>query len=278
MSSLFELPTPIDSGVTPNGTAWSKFGSGPVVVLIHGVGMQQAYWAPQVHDLMQDFTVITYDQWGHGKSAVNESATTIDDFSDQLLALLDSLNVTSANIVGHSLGALNTMNFLRKHEDRCDSAVLLNIVYDRTDVQREQVRKRAEELKTTGAMNINPTLERWFGSPDATEFPEAEQLCRHLLESVNGAGYANAYMLFASDSDIPAAELAKVQTRLVFATGDGDPNSTPAMSHAMAHIAPNGECIVLEGHRHMMSLTAIDAVSDIIRKTVNNEEITGGES
>lgn len=278
MNSKFELPPPLTSGVTANGTAWSKFGSGPTVVLIHGVGMQQAYWAPQVTDLMQHFTVITYDQWGHGKSVVNDTATTMEDFSNQLLSLLNDLEIDTATIVGHSLGALNTMNFLRKHEDRCKAAVLLNIVFHRTDEQRAQVRKRAEELKATGTMNIDPTLDRWFGNPAETKFPEAEALCRNLLQSVNPAGYANAYLLFASDSDIPVEQLANIQIPLTFATGDGDPNSTPAMSHEMAHIAPNGECVVIEGHRHMMSLTATAAVSEIIRKTAINEEISGGES
>lgn len=278
MSSQYELPTPRNSGVTPNGTAWSLFGSGPVVVLIHGVGMQQPYWAPQVHNLMQDYTVLTYDMWGHGKSIVNDNAVSMDDFSDQLCDLLDFHNIDKAHIVGHSLGALNTMNFLSKYSDRCESAVVLNIVFDRTEAQREPVRKRAQALKETGTMTIDVTLERWFGTPEETEYPEAYELCKHLLESVNGAGYANAYMLFATAPDIPRDILANLETRILFATGDGDPNSTPAMSHAMAQIAPNGECVVINDHRHMMSLTAIDAVNDLIRKTVNNEEIAGGES
>lgn len=278
MSSQFALPTPHDSGVTPNGTAWSLFGSGPVIVLIHGVGMQQAYWSPQVNDLMQDYTVLTYDMWGHGKTVVNDAAVSMDDFSGQLRDLLDFHKIEKANIVGHSLGALNTMNFLHHYADRCESAVVLNIVYDRSDAQREPVRKRAQDLKDSGTMTIDVTLERWFGKPDETEFPEAYALCKHLLESVNGAGYANAYMLFATAEDIPQHVLAQLPTRILFATGDGDPNSTPAMSHAMAQIAPNGECVVINDHRHMMSLTAIDAVNDLIRKTVNNEDISGGES
>ena len=93
------MPVPRDSGVTPNGTAWSLFGAGPVVVLIHGVGMQQPYWAPQVHDLMQDFTVLTYDMWGHGKTVVNDDAVTMDDFSHQLRDLLDFHQIEKETIV-----------------------------------------------------------------------------------------------------------------------------------------------------------------------------------
>jgi hypothetical protein len=39
-------------------------------------------------------------------------------------------------------------------------------------------------------------------------------------------------------------------------TGEHDPNSSPAMSQAMADIAPQGRARVLDGQRHMMSLTA----------------------
>ena len=47
-------------------------------------------------------------------------------------------------------------------------------------------------------------------------------------------------------------------------TGDGDPNSTPKMSRAMAESAQNGHVKVLEGHRHMVNLTAPEAVNKIL--------------
>ena len=51
------------------GTAVEISGSGPPVVLLHGVGLNQSIWAGQVKALAADFQVITYDLLGHGRSA-----------------------------------------------------------------------------------------------------------------------------------------------------------------------------------------------------------------
>ena len=52
-----------------HGTAVEISGSGPPVVLLHGVGLNQSIWAEQVTALESDFQVITYDLLGHGRSA-----------------------------------------------------------------------------------------------------------------------------------------------------------------------------------------------------------------
>lgn len=271
MTDIYALPVALSSGTTTEGTAWSAFGNSSSthapIVLIHGVGMQQAYWAPQVNTL-SEFFVITYDMWGHGTTPANPQAIQLPDFTDQLVSLLTELNIDRAHVVGHSMGGLVALDFGINHPDRAASITVLNSVFDRTDEQRAPVLRRAHDLADHGVMKIDQTLERWFGTPEETPYPEAEALSRRLLESVNPAGYANAYMVFASADDAQNDTLASLDVIATFATGDGDPNSTPAMSQAMAQIAPHGTAVVLSDQRHMMSLTAPQTVTDIIRQTI----------
>ena len=279
MTDIFALPPATTSGTTSEGTAWSRFGAltdQAPIVLIHGVGMQQAYWAPQVNSLSQDYCVVTYDMWGHGSTPANALAVNLADFTHQLVELLDELNTTKAHVVGHSMGALVALDCGIHFPQRTASITLLNAVFDRTEEQRAPVLRRAHDLAENGVMKIDQTLERWFGTPEETPYPQAEALSRRLLESVNPAGYANAYMIFASADDAQKETLASLTIPATFATGDGDPNSTPSMSQAMADIAPHGHAIILHNQRHMMSLTDPETVTDIIRQTVLKAD-SGGQ-
>jgi pimeloyl-ACP methyl ester carboxylesterase len=78
---------------------------------------------------------------------------------------------------------------------------------------------------------------------------------------VNPKGYEAAYSVFANSDKVHAARLSELKVPALFFTADGDPNSTPEMSLAMAALAPNGSSKVLTGHRHMMTLTAPEEVS-----------------
>jgi pimeloyl-ACP methyl ester carboxylesterase len=233
--------------------------------------MQQAYWAPQIHDLMRDYRVITFDMYGHGASDVIAGATDVRTYSEQLLRLLDSLHIDNAHIVGHSLGGLVATAFAVDHPTRTASIAVLNSVFQRTDNQKAPVLRRAHALAQDGRMDIDTTLLRWFGEPGAHPYPDADALCRGLLESVNASGYAAAYMTFAS-ADQEAAHYANLAMPALFATGDGDPNSTPGMAAQMAALAPQGEVVVLTDARHMMSLTHPGAVNKMIRTNLARTE------
>ena len=51
----------------------------------------------------------------------------------------------------------------------------------------------------------------------------------------------------------------------LFLTGALDANSTPAMARQMAAVAPRGRAVVIEGHGHMVPMTAPAAVNDALR-------------
>ena len=249
----------------------SSFGSGEPLVLIHGVGMQQAFWAPQVNDFADRFTVVTYDMWGHGATPPKATATNLEAFAAQLEILLDHLGLGSAHVVGHSLGALVALEFAATRTQRVRTLTCLNAVYQRTDDQRAPVVRRAEALARDGRMDIDTTLLRWFGQPGQHPYPGAEVLSRRLLESIDAAGYATAYMTFAT-ADQSRALVASLPMPAVFATGDGDPNSTPEMSEQLAHDAAHGRAVVVPDARHMMSLTHPDVIGRILVDSVGSQD------
>jgi pimeloyl-ACP methyl ester carboxylesterase len=261
MPVSFELPHGTVTGKTSTGTAWSRIGTGPTLVLLHGVGMNKSVWAPEVNLLCESFDVLIYDMWGHGESDLPNRELALIDYTQQLVDLLSELNIDSAFVAGHSMGALIALDFALLQPEICQAVCAMNAVFNRTAEQSASVQKRATDLAAGGvSVNLTETLERWFGKSGEHEYSSAEDLARELLLAVNPKGYAAAYSVFANSDKAHLGKLENLEIPALFFTAEGDPNSTAQMSLAMAEMAPNGSAEVLQGHRHMMTLTAPNEV------------------
>lgn len=249
----------------PDGTSFIRAGSGTPVLLIHGVGMNAAIWRDQIA-LMQDrYGLIAIDMLGHGNSPLPPENAELSDFADQALRLLDHLGLAAVSIVGHSMGALVALEIALRAPSRVRSIVCLNAVFRRPEALARAVRDRAAALGTHGdASAVAATLARWFGDPLPENLASAAATARAALEGVDPEGYARTYRLFARADAEHAGALAGLSAPALFMTGSQDSNSTPAMSAAMARLAPRGQCLVLSGERHMMAIASPEKVTQHI--------------
>ena len=101
-------------------------GSGPVVVLLHGLGGNSTNWAFNTPALAQKFRVVVPDQVGFGQSdkpLINYRVGTYVDFLDKFLS---ELKVERATLVGNSLGGWIAAAYALKYPARADKIVLVN--------------------------------------------------------------------------------------------------------------------------------------------------------
>jgi 2-hydroxy-6-oxonona-2,4-dienedioate hydrolase len=101
-------------------------GSGPVVVLLHGLGGNSSNWAFNVAALSQKYRVIAPDQIGFGRSdkpLINYRVGTYADFLDKFL---EGLNVERASLVGNSLGGWIAALYALKYPKRVERLVLVD--------------------------------------------------------------------------------------------------------------------------------------------------------
>ena len=249
----------------PDGTGFIRAGSGAPVLLIHGVGMSAAIWQPQIA-LMQDrFELIAIDMLGHGASPLPPENAELSDFADQAIRLLDHLGLDRVAVVGHSMGALVAQEFALRAPSRVSSIVCLNAVFRRPPELAQAVRERAAALGDHGdPSSIAATIARWFGDPIPPAMANAAATARAALESVDAEGYARTYRLFANADTAHVDRLAGLSVPALFMTGSEDRNSTPAMSAAMARLAPSGQCLVLGSEKHMMTIASPQKVTQHI--------------
>jgi pimeloyl-ACP methyl ester carboxylesterase len=251
--------------------AMRRAGSGPSLILLHGVGLRLEAWDNLVPYLSNSFSVIAIDLPGHGASAgLPKAAPILVDYTNRIALALRSVK-HPALIVGHSMGALIALDLAIRCPELVSGVVALNCIFRRSPEAAAAVRRRAGEISSQHAPDPEPTLERWFGSNPQGELEGANALCRKWLEAVSPLEYGKAYRVFAEEDGPPENDLTRLRCPTLFITGDSEPNSTPAMSKALAEVAADGEYLVVQGARHMMPMTHAGQVAEAIIRFFNEK-------
>lgn len=254
---------------TKNGMAYAEHGSGEPLVLIHGVGMRLEAWAPQMAALGRSHRVIAVDMPGHGESRSLPGDAGLEAFVVWLGLFLNDLELDRANVAGHSMGALIAGGAAATFGERVSRVALLNAVYRRDSAASAAVIGRAQEIRA-GQVDVDGPLLRWFGAD--SQHSDVYRLTHRWLSSVDRAGYATAYAAFAAGDSTYADCWPNVGCPALFLTGADDPNSTPTMARAMADAAPCGYAVLIDGHRHMVNLTAPEEVNAILLEWLSKPE------
>ena len=101
-------------------------GSGPALLLIHGLTGSSTTWREVMPTLADRFTVIAPDLLGHGESAKPRGDYSLGAFASGIRDLLVTLGIERATVVGHSLGGGVAMQMAYQFPDRCERLVLVN--------------------------------------------------------------------------------------------------------------------------------------------------------
>lgn len=101
-------------------------GTGPTVVLIHGMAGSLDTWDPVFSSLARSCDVIALDLPGHGSSSRLRGDFSLGSLASAVRDVMDSLHVDAATIVGHSLGGGIAMQFIYQFPERCERLVLVS--------------------------------------------------------------------------------------------------------------------------------------------------------
>ena len=100
-------------------------GSGPVILLIHGIGDNSTTWETVQAKLAQRFTVIAVDLLGHGQSDKPRADYSVAAYANGMRDLLSVLDIERVTVVGHSLGGGVAMQFAYQFPHLVERLVLV---------------------------------------------------------------------------------------------------------------------------------------------------------
>jgi pimeloyl-ACP methyl ester carboxylesterase len=239
------------------------------IVFIHGVGLDHKMWDSQIASL-NNYSTITYDLLGHGKTSYNKEDVTLNDFSDQLYFLLKFLKIDKVNLIGFSLGSLIALDFASKFQDRLKSLTVIGTAYKRTAEQKALVIERFKQAKLNMPIS-KQALKRWFTDKYLNEHPEIYDQFIKILKK-KGKDHLNflkAYKLFAYHQD-SIDLIKKIKTKTLVMTGSNDLGSTVEMSKSLSNDLIDSSFIEISDGKHLCSIECADDVNINIKNFINN--------
>ena len=239
------------------------------LVFIHGVGLDHQMWNPQINNL-NEFSTITYDLLGHGKTPFKKEKLTLNDFSNQLVEILEHLQINKINLIGFSLGSLIALDFTSNYEDKINKLILIGTTYKRSNQERSLVLDRYNQAKLNKPIS-KQALKRWFSDDYLEKNPKTYELFINILnkQPEDHKNYLKAYDLFANHKDNVQAIQKNIVKTLVM-TGSDDPGATPTMSKELVKDLVNSSYIEIKNGKHLCSIECADDVNINIRNFINN--------
>ena len=100
--------------------AFVKVGTGPVLLLLHGLGCDHTSWDPVIGSLARRYTVIAPDLLGHGQSAKPRADYSVGGYANGMRDLITLLGIDKVTVVGHSFGGGVAMQFAYQFPERTE--------------------------------------------------------------------------------------------------------------------------------------------------------------
>ena len=258
------------TGNTASGTfyVFNKKEQSIPVVFIHGVGLTYEIWQPQL-DFFKNYSNLSYDILGHGKSSLTKQNINFDDFSEQLLELINELKIEKIHLVGFSIGSLIARNFATRYSERLQSLILLSSIYKRSEQQQKIVNKRFEQAEKELKLS-SQALKRWFTDKYLENNPDTYEKISSILSANNMANFLKVYELFVRHKN--DEDFEKIYCKTLVMTGENDVGSTIEMSQQLKGLINNSELKIIKDGKHLCGIECADDVNLAIKNFVDKND------
>jgi pimeloyl-ACP methyl ester carboxylesterase len=149
-------------------THYIEKGKGEAIILLHGFLYDSYLWAANIDALARCFKVYALDLWGWGYSTRDPLDYGYQLYADQVLSFMDKLGISSASLIGQSMGSGTAILFCVQHRQRVNKLVL---------------------VAAAGLPNPLPGVGKFFNLPGIGEF-----LLRHNTDLIRKAGLRDFFV------------------------------------------------------------------------------------
>jgi pimeloyl-ACP methyl ester carboxylesterase len=268
-----------------NRVRYLSAGSGPPVLLIHGITSSADTWAAAISGLARRHTVIAPDLLGHGASAKPRGDYSLGAYASGVRDLLAALGHDQVSVVGHSLGGGVAMQFAYQFPERTERLALVS-----SGGLGREVNLLLRAAALPGAELVLPLLvPRWLGRAvggagwagarlGLSARPDLGEMVRGFL-SLNDAEARAAFLHTLRAVIDPGGQRVSGHDRLYLAAnlptllvwGARDPIIPVAHAHAAQAAMPGSRLEVFEGSGHFPhmddTMRFVEVMCDFLEST-----------
>ncbi len=232
--------------------AYEEAGTGAPVVLLHGFPFSRRMWRRQA-SLARDVRLITPDLRGFGESG--GTPTSLDEFADDVHALVEHLRLSVFVLGGFSMGGYVLFRYLARHADRVQAVLLLDT---RAEADTPEGRQRRYDgiarIEREGPAGYLDDFLRLIVSPQTLQSrPELAQEIRAQMESARPATLTGALRAMAERPDsTPLLSAIRVPTLIV--VGEDDKATPPDSARRMYEAIAGSRLVTIPEAGHMSNL------------------------
>jgi pimeloyl-ACP methyl ester carboxylesterase len=268
--------------------AFRVAGTGPAILLIHGIGDNSTTWDTVQSKLAQRFTVIAPDLLGHGKSDKPRADYSVAAYANGMRDLLSVLDIEQVTVVGHSLGGGVAMQFAYQFPQLVERLILVGAGGVTKDVnialRIASVPMGSEALALLRLPMVLPALQvigrvggALFGSTGVgRDLPEVVRILADLPEPTASSAFARTLRAVVDWRGQVVTMLDRcyltesVPVQLIWGSRD----SVIPVEHAkMAHSAmPGSQLEVFEGSGHFPFHDDPDRFVELVEKFIDSTE------
>jgi pyruvate dehydrogenase E2 component (dihydrolipoamide acetyltransferase) len=234
------------------------------ILLIHGFGGDSDRWLFTQQPLSEKATVYAFDLPGHGQSSKNVDDGTVSGLAETVMAFLDSLEITEARLIGHSLGGAIALQAAISYPNRVTRLDLIAPAGLGEEINRDYINGFIE---TDNRKEMKGLLQQLVADPELVN----RALVNDMLQFKRTDGVADALSQIAAgfindqgrQSRVMREEAALLTIPINLIWGSLD-KIIPA-EHAK-ELPAQIKSTVLEGYGHLVQLEAATEVNAILEQ------------
>ncbi|WP_411842088.1 2-succinyl-6-hydroxy-2,4-cyclohexadiene-1-carboxylate synthase [Salinicoccus sp. HZC-1] len=242
--------------------------SSETVLLLHGFLSDMNSMKTVADQISEHFNVLSVDLPGFGKTPSTGNYT-MDDVSESLASLIESLNLGKVHIIGYSMGGRVAVSFMVNHPEKVQSAVLESTSPGISDISERQRRfqvdyARAEKIVSDFSAFINEWEQMGLFSTQNAMDSETQLSQRASRLAQNPDGAADSLLKYGTGIQRSYwNDLKSVNSPVLLIAGEQD-KKFAAINRKMNDLLPNSQFVLIQGAGHNIHMEAADKFGIII--------------
>ena len=245
---------------------WVEEGTGPVVVLLHGIPESWRCWQYQLAHLSKAFRVIVPDMKGYGQSGKPKGSYAASTVAEETLAFLDSIGVDDFHLAGHDWGVCVADNIINAAPERVTRYVRCCLSlheYDARNSLHHQWNGLNPEKASELMSNADAYVRVWFDTSCKPETRPNEEEIKEIIKEFSYPGISDVVPLYFSHiRDSKPVDYSKFTMPVLYIHGEYDPRQPIEYARGMEEHIPGLEAILVLDSGHFVTWERPDDVSN----------------